>query len=440
MFSSELERTRHPLSGRVAGIVLGSILLVAVAASLVSARTVAFTFCATTAGFLIAAALRGELSLARLRPGPVARYLAAFLLFALLSVAWADSPEMPLEKATLALLVAASTMAMMSIVGQEERRNLLHMGEGLWMGLLIGLLYLLAELLTDQSIKLALFRGLHLGPRDLNPASFFTWKGNYLVSISREDLTRNMTPAALLLWPTVMVIRASWQGAWRTAGAVGLVLLTGLVVMLSGHESSKLALVIGLATFAIARVSLRWTGRLAAAAWIIACLGVAPLVLFAYRMDLHHASWIQESARHRIIIWNYTAEKMLESPLVGIGANMTYLLGPELEKETPSVRSETLPRTLSIHSHSVYLQTWFELGVVGAALLTLFGLALLNAIGAIAPTLQPYAYATFASAAAMASASYGMWQFWYMALFGFCAVAFSIGARLLEQRNGNLSA
>ena len=72
---------------------------------------------------------------------------------------------------------------------------------------------------------------------------------------------------------------------------------------------------------------------------------------------------------------------------------MTYVLGPEIESETPNLPGETLKRTPlppSI-SHSIYLQTWFELGLVGAALLTLVGLSVL-AIRSHPPLVQPYAY------------------------------------------------
>jgi O-antigen ligase len=78
----------------------------------------------------------------------------------------------------------------------------------------------------------------------------------------------------------------------------------------------------------------------------------------------------------------------------------------------------------------VYLQTWFELGLIGATLLTLLGLAVLQAIGTLGPQLQPYAYATFASAALTAASSYGMWQIWFVGAFGFCAVLFGLSARL----------
>ena len=143
-----------------------------------------------------------------------------------------------------------------------------------------------------------------------------------------------------------------------------LVLLTAAVVLLSRHESSKLALIVGLVAYAGSLTSLRWGRRAVALGWILACLAVAPAALLVHRAGLQDASWLQATARHRISIWNFTAEKMLELPFVGIGANMTYVLGPEIEDETPNFGSQPLQKTLSIHSHSVYMQTWLELGLL----------------------------------------------------------------------------
>ena len=205
--------------------------------------------------------------------------------------------------------------------------------------------------------------------------------------------------------------------------------------MTSWHESSKLALLVGLLVFAIANVSLRLVGRWRPSLGSVACLAMPPAALIADRLDLHHASWIQTTARHRVIIWNYTAGKDACGPLFGVGANMTYVLGPELEADMPEQAEGTLVETISIHSHSIYLQTWFELGLIGAALLTLLGLSILGAIRSLAPQTQTYAYATFASAAAMASSSYGMWQLWFMAPFALSAVLFWVGARIATGAN-----
>jgi len=245
-------------------------------------------------------------------------------------------------------------------------------------------------------------------------------------------LTRNMTDAALFLWPAVMAALGVWWRPLGRATAIVLVILAAVAIMASKHASSQMALWVGLAAFAMSNLSLRWTWRAMVAAWLVICLAVMPLVFLAHRAELHEAEWLHPSARHRVIIWNFTAEKTLESPWHGIGANQTYLLGPDLEKQTPGFGKNPLARTLSIHAHNVYLQTWFELGLFGVLLLTAAGLCVLRAIRNLAPRLQPYGFATFASGAAMVSTSYGMWQAWLITSFGLTATLFALGAQCLE--------
>jgi O-antigen ligase len=240
-----------------------------------------------------------------------------------------------------------------------------------------------------------------------------------------------MTDATLFLWPAVMAVVGIWRRPWCRVAASALLLLTAVVVLASNHASSKLALVTGLLVFALASLSLRWTRPAVTIAWLILCLAVVPLALLAHRADMQDAGWLQESAKHRVIIWNYTAEKTLDAPILGVGANITYLIGPELERDAPLSLHHGLARTLSIHSHCIYLQTWFELGAVGALLLTAFGLSVIAAIGGLAARAQRYAYATFASSAAMAAVSYGMWQAWFMTSFALTAVLCVLGTRCL---------
>ncbi len=381
MFSSALDRSRHPLASRSWGIVLGSIILLAVAAGLVSARTVPFFFGLTVAGFLAAAAIRGQLRHAVGRRGPVFWHLAAFLLYAALSTTWGLDQGEALLVVFLAALIAAGTLILLQLFDEETQPNLLHMGEGLWIGLIVALVYLLVEVLSHQGIKIWLYNAIGIGRGDLAPAPYFTWSGTRLIAISPDDLTRNMASLTLFLWPGVLAMLGTLSRPWGIVQAVLTVIVSGVVVMLATHETSKLAFVGGLAAFACARLSLRFTGRLVAISWVFACLAVLPSALLAHRLDLHNATWLQATARHRIIIWNYTAEQVLKAPWFGIGARSTYVLGPRLEPKITTRPDEAFRRTLSTHSHSVYLQTWFELGLVGATLLTLLGLSILQAIG-----------------------------------------------------------
>ena len=427
MFSSDLDAARGPLATRKWGIILGSVILVSVATALVSARTIPFTFAVTVASFVAAALWRAKAQLLVPSFEKAAAYLVVFLLYAAISAIWALDPALTLYKITLAIIIVLGTIVVSQLIASETPPNLLHMGEGLWIGLLVALIYFLVEVITDQSIKIWIYNTLAVSPSDLRPADYFKWADDQLVSISRDDLARNVAPITPFLWPAVLAMQGTLVRPARTCGAVVLVALAGVVVMLSPHETSKVAFVAGLVVFGCARTWPLFSARLVTIGWVCACVVVLPAALLAYRIDLQNAPWLQRTAQHRIEIWNATAEKALQVPLLGVGAHSTYVQDRELGPPAKRGWEYRSLRPLSTHAHSVYLQTWYELGLVGAALLTLFGLSILNAIRSLARAVQPYAYATFASAAAVAASSYGMWQIWFMALFGFCVVLFSLG-------------
>ena len=97
MFSSELDWAQHGFSSRRRGIVVGTLLMLAVAASFVSARTLAFSYWFVVAGFLLFAIFDRSAPRLQARPMPAALTLAAFFAFALISAAWAMRPDMAIE-------------------------------------------------------------------------------------------------------------------------------------------------------------------------------------------------------------------------------------------------------------------------------------------------------------------------------------------------------
>ena len=80
------------------------------------------------------------------------------------------------------------------------------------------------------------------------------------------------------------------------------------------------------------------------------------------------------------------------------------------------------------------MQTWYELGAVGALLLMATGLAVLAALRRL-PRLQlPYAYATFVAATIVGCFSWGLWQTWFMAAYGVAAVLLALAVEVAERR------
>lgn len=433
MFTAEIDRSRFPVSTRLWGLALGWAIAIFVPGALVSARTLAVSFALIFALTIAAAIYRGNLRRSMPRVGPASAILVALLFYASLSALWSELPLKALEKTLIAISFAAAAGILIKTYYSEARRDILHMAEGVWMGFVVGLIYFLIELLTDQSIKIALYNALQMKPGSLRPSTFFKWQDGHLVSIAAIDLTRNTVPVVMFLWPAIVAARGTLSSKVVTRVVIWAIFaLAGIVVMLSTNETSKLAFVVSTAAFVVVNYWPDFAHKVVAVTWVAICLAVVPLSIAAHRIGLHEAAWVQPTAQHRIAIWNHTATETLKAPFFGIGANMMYALYPKRIHD-PQMTHKGFSTQVQ-HAHNVYLQTWFELGAVGAALLCLVGLAILDMIRKLGPWLSRYALATFAAAATVAGSSYGMWQIWFMALFGFTAVLFAIAARSTIKR------
>jgi hypothetical protein len=346
---------------------------------------------------------------------------------------WSEVFGVAMSKIALAAAVAFGSLAAIRCLEGTSSETRTEAARGLLFGLIAGACFLAIEVFSEQAIQRAVYNLLQLPRQYMQPERHFTWEGEHLAAIRLSHINRNFAVASLLLFPAIAAAFGLYgrvRGAWVSGVSTMLVLAA---VFGSRHESSKVAILAGALVLALSFASLVWARRVLAAGWVLACLAVLPASLLAHRYDLHNAPWLQGSMRHRVVIWNHTAEEALKSPFVGIGAYMTYVMGPKLNKDTAQEEGERYHRTLSRHAHNVFLQTWFELGAAGALLLTFCGLAVISAIGTLREAAQPFSLATFAAAITMMAASYGIWQAWYLALFGVAAVASAIGTEVYQR-------
>lgn len=398
---------------------------------LVSPGTLQITLPILLAVCLFAAWTRGELG--RVLTPTVThggRIAAALLGFAAVSALWSDKPLESLGWATGTALTALACGIGVRYLLLERRSDALHIAEGLWIGFLAGLLYLGVEALTDQAIKIFVYNLVGLKPSQLKPLDHFIWKQGRLVAIDGFDLTRSFTAVPLIVWGAVLAILGSQRHRFAKPLAWATYLLTVLVLMVGNNETAKVALIAGSMAFVIAWWSKIWSSRLLRVAWVVICLAIVPITLGLYRANLHNAPWVQSTAQHRIIIWNRFTEETMKRPFLGVGAGMAYW---KFDPHKEAIKGEAWAR-YSRDVHCVYLQIWFELGVIGAVLLSLLGLAIIQRLDRLPAAVVPFAHASFASAAAILGSSYGLWRPWFNLTFLVGVLSFAIGLRAMLAR------
>lgn len=228
----------------------------------------------------------------------------------------------------------------------------------------------------------------------------------------------------LLVWPASLAIDRT------RARGVALLLPVGyaLLCLPLTSRSALLGIAIGLVVFALACWSARAGRILLGSVVAVAFTAMVPLALFLDRaLNLEGADWLFPSARHRIEIWSFAAGRALQAPLLGQGIDASRALEPQGEVSRFVPLTDSL---LPLHPHNAALQVWLEMGAIGSALALAAIMMLLAGTGRMARRDQPFALALFATALAMGSTAYGIWQAWWMAGFLAAALMLRLAARV----------
>jgi O-antigen ligase len=235
-----------------------------------------------------------------------------------------------------------------------------------------------------------------------------------ILKILTDGLNRHLSSLLLILWPAVCLALKAFQDQKRYIVA-GILFALAAGAIFSGHsETAILALVGGTLTFVAAHYWPRAAHWTVTTAWCIAVIFAIPLVLAPYKAGLHKAEWLFVGARDRITIWNLTAERAMKTPVLGVGIRSTRAINRELPKTLEKKPDLVAPPRLGLHAHNNFLQVWFELGAVGAALVLALGLALLQTIRRMAADMRAFALAAFATACIVAAFGWGLWQSWLL--------------------------
>lgn len=244
----------------------------------------------------------------------------------------------------------------------------------------------------------------------------------------------------LLLLPAAACLTPS---RWRAAAALGGAALLGLGVWRFGVAAHGVALCAGTAAaLCAARApggTLRGALCLLAAAFVLVPLAslFLPPPQEIEAMTAGPLSW-----RQRLLAWRLVAEAGTQTAagfLFGAGHHGAEALGEALEAAEGAVTfpgsGVAIPR-LPGHPHNLFLQVWYELGALGAALAAT-GLALAaRAVSATAlPRPLPEAIAaTLAVGGVLALVDANLWTLWRLAGAGLAAYGLILAAGVLPER------
>jgi O-antigen ligase len=396
---------------RKAGSALMVLLFVAPLATAAAPRLTWLFLLLLAGGLLIGFWRQGGNWRQLLRPNPAFLAVLVVVLYAFISATWSPEPGATLGKAALLLGAVLLTLAASNAIAVWDKTELRQASLAFAAGAFLGALYLLIGILTGNAVQ----RAAEFAVTIDSPEG----KNSFATKFKLGSVRRNVTMLVLHLWPALLVLTAFIKPSRRLTYTLLFLAAVAVPVFLSGRESAQVALIGSALVFVAASTWRRGMSRGLAAAWCLAFALILPLTFAAYRAELHMEEWLPKSARARVILWEYTAERVLETPWIGIGGDATPLMREGVTPEQPE--GFVYPRTTGAHAHSLFLQVWYELGLVGAVLVALAGAATALRTTSLSPEAQPFAAATFATFGASVAFAWGIWQTWLI-----CGVALAL--------------
>jgi O-antigen ligase len=359
--------------------------------------------------------------------------LLAVAVYLLIGAIWAVRPSAAIEKFGLLVADTLIVFAASRAIAALDAPRLGQSARAFAIGALIGALFVLFELLTDGAITRLFAYSLNwTRPEGVKQVDIVDGE---VIRLNPAVFRQSTCLLTFHLWPALLAVSAI---ADRKRRMLWIGLLTAAIaapILFSDRMSAQLALVSSVAIFALAHVWRRGVVRLLAVLWCLGFVLILPAAFLAYKAELHLATWIPESARARMIIWEFTAERTLERPLLGIGAGSTPALRVRRDQaEQPE--GFVYPRTTGAHAHNIFLQTWYELGLLGVILVAIAGVFIALRILLLPPEAQPFAAAAFTAVFVTLATSWSMWQVWLVCGLGLMLVYLLVAAYVPRQRAG----
>jgi len=289
----------------------------------------------------------------RLTLPPNITCLLAYLAFAGASVLWAFRPELSFIRFTQQVMILTSIVlpAMLAVRTADMMRGLF-------------LCFALAAVLNIFFIL-------------DNPPSIVKMQGGYQGYFGGKNALGEFSAIACLL----ALHETLYSGLRRALGIVVIVIATLLLLLSDSKTAFGLTLFVPL----LARLTLI-TGKIMRISpaivllSILVCCAVLSAVSGFNSNRLSYILYGDPTFTGRTIIWDFANYEIARRPLLGWGYQSFWLVGPD----APSIVDAPGWVKRMPQAHNGYYDTMLEMGYVGLALLLIFIVATLHAIGRVA--------------------------------------------------------
>lgn len=332
--------------------------------------------------------------------------VAALLLTITASALWSYAPDLTLAKlprtATTCVLGVFFIGVVIGCDEQQRRRISAYLAAGA--GAAIALIVI--ERLTGGMIL---------------PISVADIDLNYFLN----QFNRPLSILSILIWPV-----AIWAAQIKLRYGIVVVIATFLLMLTFNTGSAIMAVATGAVAFAMVYSVPRASAILIGTVFVASIL-LAPTIERAIPSpkSLFTSMEFSRSAYHRLLVWEFTADKIEERRLLGWGFNASRII------PGGTAKLDTFENALPLHPHNAALQLRLELGILGAIFAAgLFALAVSAAYRKTRGRLeQAGAVAAVTAGFTIAMLSFGIWQSWWVSAL-FLITAFTIAVCGGERR------
>lgn len=351
-------------------------------------------------------------------PRPVVWALAGFHAWQLLSVLWCLEPAQAMRSTLGVIGLSLGGAVVLAAVGALPERSLRLLLRAAAIGVLVGGVVFVVEAVWGLAIR-----------EFLHP--LLTGKP-YTALLVPQRLSRASTVIAIMALPVGYGFLMARRWFWLAAVAA----VAAGTVVLSPSSTSKICLILGPMVVAASWLAARPLAVIVRAVVAMVVIS-APFVMDS--LPDTQALWnrypgISHSAHHRLSIWKFSAERVMEKPVLGWGMDASRAIpGGEDQKQVfpPMAGADAYhEQNLPLHPHNTALQWWLELGGVGAALGLGVLLAMIGAFQRLPRPDRAVALGIFVQAVVVALISFGAWQAWWLAVLWLMPVPVMAAARL----------